>query len=86
LLLDEALSAGDAAFKEKSFNRMRELCAQARTILIVYHALASLNELCDTAIWLHKEKLVANGKPEEITEQYLKFLDVGALPSSYEDL
>ncbi|CAB4977354.1 unannotated protein [freshwater metagenome] len=86
LLLDEALSAGDAAFKEKSFNRMRELCAQARTILIVSHALASINELCDSAIWLHKGKLVANGKPEDITEQYLKFLDVGALPSSYEDL
>jgi lipopolysaccharide transport system ATP-binding protein/teichoic acid transport system ATP-binding protein len=38
------------------------------------------------AIWLHKGKLVAQGKPEEITTQYLKFLDVGALPSSYEDL
>ncbi len=86
LLLDEALSAGDAAFKEKSFNRMRELCAQARTILIVSHALASINELCDVAIWLHKGKLVAQGKPEEITTQYLKFLDVGTLPSSYEDL
>ena len=65
---------------------MRELCAQARTILIVSHALASINELCDVAIWLHKGKLVANGKPQEITKQYLKFLDVGALPSSYEDL
>ncbi len=49
LLLDEALSAGDAAFKEKSFNRMRELCAEARTILIISHALSSLNELCDRA-------------------------------------
>ncbi|NBV95852.1 MAG: ABC transporter ATP-binding protein, partial [Actinobacteria bacterium] len=39
LLLDEALSTGDATFKEKSFNRLRELCEQARTILIVSHAL-----------------------------------------------
>jgi ABC-type polysaccharide/polyol phosphate transport system ATPase subunit len=86
LLLDEALSAGDAAFKEKSFNRMRQLCAEARTILIVSHALSSVNELCDQAIWLHKGQMLASGKPEDITEQYLKFLNVGKLPSSYEDL
>jgi lipopolysaccharide transport system ATP-binding protein/teichoic acid transport system ATP-binding protein len=86
LLLDEALSAGDAAFKEKSFNRMRQLCDEARTILIVSHALSSLNELCDHAIWMHKGKMLASGEPEDITDQYLKFLNVGELPSSYEDL
>jgi len=86
LLLDEALSAGDAAFKEKSFTRMRELCAEARTIVIVSHALATINELCDSAIWMHKGSLLAKGKPEVITEQYLKFLDVGTLPSNYEDM
>jgi len=86
LLLDEALSAGDAAFKEKSFNRMRQLCEEARTILIVSHALTSLNELCDHAIWLHKGQMLASGKPDDITEKYLKFLNVGELPSSYEDL
>lgn len=86
LLVDEALSAGDAAFKEKSFNRIRQLCDEARTILIVSHALSSLNELCDKAIWLHRGQMLASGKPEDITEQYLKFLNVGELPSSYEDL
>jgi len=86
LLVDEALSAGDAAFKEKSFNRIRQLCDEARTILIVSHALSSLNELCDQAIWLHKGQMLASGEPEEITEKYLKFLNVGELPSSYEDL
>ena len=86
LLVDEALSAGDAAFKEKSFNRIRQLCDEARTILIVSHALSSLNELCDKAIWLHRGQMLAFGKPEDITEKYLKFLNVGELPSSYEDL
>lgn len=86
LLVDEALSAGDAAFKEKSFNKIRELCQEARTILIVSHALSSLNELCDQAIWMHRGQMLASGKPEEITENYLKFLNVGELPSSYEDL
>ena len=86
LLLDEALSAGDAAFKEKSFNRMRELCKEARTILIVSHALSSINELCDTAVWINKGKMLAHGKPEVITERYLEFLNAGKLPSAYEDL
>jgi teichoic acid transport system ATP-binding protein len=86
LLLDEALSAGDAAFKEKSFARMRELCKEASTIVIVSHALASLNELCDTAVWINKGKLLAQGKPSEITDQYLNFLNAGKLPFAYEDL
>ena len=86
LLLDEALSAGDAAFKEKSFQRMRELCSEARTIIIVSHALATINELCDSAIWLHKGSMLAKGKPEAIVDQYLKFLDVGTLPSNFEDM
>jgi len=86
LLVDEALSAGDAAFKEKSFNKIRELCQEARTILIVSHALSSLNELCDQAIWMHRGQMLDSGKPEEITDKYLKFLNVGELPSSYEDL
>jgi ABC-type polysaccharide/polyol phosphate transport system ATPase subunit len=86
LLLDEALSAGDAAFKEKSFERMRQLCAEARTILIVSHALATVTDLCDTAIWMHKGALLSKGKPEEIVDQYLKFLNVGSLPSNYEDM
>jgi ABC-type polysaccharide/polyol phosphate transport system ATPase subunit len=86
LLLDEALSAGDAAFKEKSFDRMRQLCAEARTILIVSHALATVTELCDEAIWMHKGTMLTQGKPEKIVDEYLKFLNVGMLPSNYEDM
>jgi ABC-type polysaccharide/polyol phosphate transport system ATPase subunit len=65
---------------------MRELCKEASTIVIVSHALASLNELCDTAVWINKGKLLAQGKPSEITDQYLTFLNAGKLPFSYEDL
>ena len=65
---------------------MRELCEEARTIVIVSHALATVTELCDTAIWLHKGKLIAKGEPEDIVDQYLAFLNVGKLPSSMEDM
>src|SRR5207237_2205446 len=45
LLIDEALSVGDARFRRKSFEKMRELCGQARTIVLVSHALASIRGL-----------------------------------------
>jgi teichoic acid transport system ATP-binding protein len=85
LLIDEALSAGDAAFKEKSFEKMRELCTEARTIVIVSHALKTITELCDSAIWLHKGELVGKGEPQAITDKYLEFLNVGHVPSALED-
>jgi ABC-type polysaccharide/polyol phosphate transport system ATPase subunit len=65
---------------------MRQLVDEARTIVIVSHALATVTDLCTHAIWMHKGALLAAGKPEEIVEQYLKFLNVGALPSNYEDM
>ena len=85
LLLDEALSAGDAAFKEKSFLRMRELVKEARTIVIVSHALQTVKDLCTHAIWMHKGEILAAGEPGAITEKYLEFLKVGTLPSNDED-
>lgn len=86
LLIDEALSAGDAAFKEKSFSKMRELCDQARTILIVSHALGTIQELCTDAIWMHKGELIRRGTPDEITEEYLRFLKVGESALTMEDV
>jgi ABC-type polysaccharide/polyol phosphate transport system ATPase subunit len=86
LLLDEALSAGDAAFKEKSFLRMRELVKEARTIVIVSHALQTVKDLCTHAVWMHKGQMIAQGNPADITEKYLEFLNVGTLPSNLEDM
>jgi ABC-type polysaccharide/polyol phosphate transport system ATPase subunit len=77
LLIDEALSVGDARFKRKSFEKMRELCSQARTILIVSHALQSIRELCSEVIWMHNGKLALRGEPAEVVEAYRQFLEVG---------
>jgi teichoic acid transport system ATP-binding protein len=77
LLIDEALSVGDARFKRKSFDKMQELCAEARTIVLVTHALRSVQELCSEAIWLHKGRLAMSAEPERVVEAYTRFLDVG---------
>jgi ABC-type polysaccharide/polyol phosphate transport system ATPase subunit len=77
LIIDEALSAGDAHFKQKASDKMAELVGKARTMLLVSHALGTIEELCDEAIWLHKGKLVRRGDPRELIDAYMKFLRVG---------
>ena len=76
LLIDEALSVGDARFKRKSFEKMRELCTEDRTIVLVSHSMASIEELCDQAIWMHKGELRMEGEPDEVIDAYTTFLDV----------
>ena len=76
LLIDEALSVGDARFRRKSFEKMRELCGQARTIVLVSHALGSIVELCDQAIWMHQGELRMWDEPEAVVDAYTRFLDV----------
>jgi ABC-type polysaccharide/polyol phosphate transport system ATPase subunit len=86
LLVDEALSTGDAAFKEKSMAKMKELVAEARTIVIVSHALATIEELCSQAVWLHKGQMLASGEPVGVIAQYRKFLHVGESAITLEDV
>ena len=85
LLVDEALSTGDAAFKEKSLDRMRELVSQARTIVLVSHAMGLMQELCTTVAWLHKGELIRIGDAEQVCEDYMRFLNVGESAIALED-
>jgi teichoic acid transport system ATP-binding protein len=86
LIIDEALSVGDARFRKKSFRKMRELCNEDRTILLVSHALGSITELCDAAIWMHKGELRKEGDPHEVVDAYTTFLDVGEDALTMEDI
>jgi ABC-type polysaccharide/polyol phosphate transport system ATPase subunit len=76
LIIDEALSVGDARFRRKSFDRMRELCAEDRTILLVSHALGSIEKLCDEAIWMDKGRMRMWDEPHAVVEAYTDFLGV----------
>ena len=86
LLIDEALSTGDASFKEKSAQRIDELAKQAKTLIVVSHALGSIQELCTEVIWLDHGKLIMSGKSDEIVNAYTKFLNVGDISVAMEDL
>ncbi|MGO1385927.1 MAG: ABC transporter ATP-binding protein [Arachnia sp.] len=77
LIIDEALSAGDASFKERAAKKMTALMAEAGTMLLVSHALATIQDLSDEVIWLHKGRLIKRGDPKQICDAYLEFLKVG---------
>jgi len=77
LIIDEALSAGDAHFKQKASDKMQELVSKARTMLVVSHALGTILELCTEVVWLHQGELIDQGDPEEMINAYTKFLKVG---------
>jgi teichoic acid transport system ATP-binding protein len=86
LLVDEALSVGDARFKRKCLAKMRELCAQARTILIVSHGLKTMRKLCSEVIWMHKGEIAMRDEPDAVIDAYTKFLDVGESDVALEDV
>ena len=79
MLIDEVLSVGDIHFKEKSYNKMKELINDSdRTVVIVSHSTNTLSELCDRVIWLHDGLIKAEGKPEKIMADYEEFMKIEA--------
>jgi lipopolysaccharide transport system ATP-binding protein len=70
LIVDEALSVGDAYFQHKSFDRIREFRKQGTTLLIVSHDRAAMQSICDRAILLDGGRLVKQGTPEEVMDYY----------------
>jgi ABC-type polysaccharide/polyol phosphate transport system ATPase subunit len=86
LIIDEALSTGDAKFKEKSLNRIKELRTADRALILVSHALATIEDICNEVIWLDHGKLMARGNPAEVIAAYREFVDARKSASSDEDV
>lgn len=70
LIVDEALSVGDAYFQHKSFDRIREYRKQGTTLLIVSHDKQAIQSICDRAILLNAGQLAMEGEPEAIMDYY----------------
>jgi lipopolysaccharide transport system ATP-binding protein len=70
LIVDEALSVGDAYFQHKSFDRIRQFRKEGTTLLLVSHDKQAIQSVCDRAILLDGGRLAKEGKPEEIMDYY----------------
>jgi len=75
MLIDEVLSVGDQKFKKKSYAKMKSLISdRKRTVVIVSHNISTLNELCDTVMWMHDGVIKMMGEPKEVLDQYTEFM------------
>lgn len=70
LIIDEALSVGDAFFVQKCMRFLRRFIEQG-TLIFVSHDAGAVTSLCDRAIWLDKGGMQLDGTPKEVTEAYL---------------
>lgn len=70
LLIDEALSTGDAAFSARAEDRMKELLNQAGNLFLVSHALGQIESNCKRTLWLNKGSVVADGPTETVIPRY----------------
>lgn len=70
LIVDEALSVGDAYFQHKSFNRIREFQEKGTTLLIVSHDRGAIQGLCDRAILLDHGAVIRDADPESVMDYY----------------
>ena len=70
LIVDEALSVGDAYFQHKSFERIREFRQLGTTLLLVSHDKQAILSICDRALLLNSGKLAIEGDPETVLDYY----------------
>ena len=72
LVIDEALSVGDAEFRKKCESKIKELRESGITVLFVSHSMNSINDTCDRAIYLSGGKIEYDGTVKEAFEKYNK--------------
>ena len=71
MLIDEILSVGDASFQKRSYRKMKELIAdRERTVVIISHSMASILDLCTSALWLHDGQVRAHGDVQRVIDAY----------------
>lgn len=73
LMVDEALSTGDATFSKHSKGKMDELLENAGTVFMVNHAPRAIEKVCSRVIWMEKGRVVMDGDTKEISATYRSF-------------
>ena len=70
LIVDEVLSVGDAAFQQKSAERMAHMIEDGASVVLVSHAMSTVLEIADRVMWLDQGLIKLEGAPEEVVAAY----------------
>jgi len=70
LLVDEVLGVGDAEFREKSAQAMRQKIRSNRTVVLVSHNQQTIRNLCDRALWIEKGCTRLESDPDSVLKAY----------------
>jgi lipopolysaccharide transport system ATP-binding protein len=71
LIIDEALSAGDAKFSSKASAKIREICNAGKIVILVSHSAQTITAMCDRCLWIDQGKIVMDGSSQAVTKAYL---------------
>ena len=83
LILDEVLSVGDGAFRQKSGDKMREIISGGTTCVLVSHSIGQIRELSNKVLWIDKGSQIAFSDEVELyCDAYEEFLATKKLPHS----
>ena len=85
LVVDEALSVGDARFQRKCMAKIREFCERG-TALFVTHSSTAVTELCTRAIWIENGRLQMDDTPKLVVEKYLQYMYEGVNAFSHPEV
>ncbi|MEH0544712.1 ABC transporter ATP-binding protein [Streptomyces sp. B21-105] len=77
LLIDEALATGDAKFRGRSAERIRQMREHAGTVFLVSHSNSSILETCERALWLERGELRMDGPAQDVIKAYEAFTGDG---------
>lgn len=75
LLLDEVIAVGDTDFKRKCYSKLNELKQQGVGIILVSHHLDIIVDQCDRCLLLEDGKIIADGYPLDVANQYHDLTD-----------
>lgn len=75
-IIDEALSTGDLAFRQRATERIQEMIDHAKAVIIVTHSMHFVEQVCTRAIWMEKGEIRFDGDAQEAVAQYRKVMGI----------
>ena len=70
LLVDEALGAGDLAFRQRAMQRLTMFMQKARVLVMVSHQLQEIQKNCNKVVWMEDGMIRSLGETDDVLQQY----------------